>query len=93
VPQIPTMAESGLAGFDVSPWFGLFYPDKTLGSIAGRLHADARKVLSAADLKAKIADQGAEVALSESPGQFAAYVSADNLRWSNVVREGVPLNQ
>jgi tripartite-type tricarboxylate transporter receptor subunit TctC len=88
LPEVPTMAESLLPGFNVSPWFGLFYPAGTPGLIVNQLYADVTsKVLSAPDVRQKISEQGAEVASSSSRQEFAAFVAAENALWGKVVRE------
>ncbi len=88
LPEVPTMAETLLPGFNVSPWFGLFYPARTPGPIVNQLYADVTgKVLSAPDVRQKISEQGAEVAASSSRQEFAAFVTAENALWGKVVRE------
>lgn len=88
VPEVPTIAESLLPGFNVSPWFGLFYPSGTPVAIVNQLYADVvRKVLSAPDVRLKISEQGAEVAASDSKQEFAAFVAAENVLWGKVVKE------
>jgi tripartite-type tricarboxylate transporter receptor subunit TctC len=88
VPEVPTMAESVLPGFNVSPWFGLFYPIGTPGAIVDQLYTDViHKVLSAPDVRQRIAEQGAEVAPSESKKEFAAFVVKEHALWGKVVRE------
>src|SRR5690349_1526728 len=88
VPDVPAMAESVLPGFNVSPWFGLFYPSGTPAAIVDQLYADVtHKVLSAPDVRQRIVEQGAEVAPSASKKEFAAFVARENLLWGKVVRE------
>lgn len=87
MPQVPTMAESGLPGFEVKPWFGLLYPAGTPKTVVDKLYSDLRKLLATPDLRQKIAEQGAEVAFSESPRQFAAYIAAEKTLWAKVVAE------
>jgi len=88
VPDVPTMAESVLPGFSVSPWFGLFYPRGTPAAIVDQLYADViQKVLSAPDVRQRIVEQGAEVAPSASKKEFAAFVANENALWGKVVRE------
>ncbi|MBI3042619.1 MAG: tripartite tricarboxylate transporter substrate binding protein [Betaproteobacteria bacterium] len=89
MPQVPTMAESGLPGFNVSPWFGLLYPAGTPKTIVNALYSDMRKILNSPDTRQKIADQGGEPALSDSPRQFAAYVASERELWRKVVRENM----
>ena len=93
LPQVPTMSETGVAGlqgFNVSPWFGLFYPAGTPRPIVEKLFVDARKALQSPDLQTRIADQGAEAVISESPKQFAEYVAREKELWGKIVREVMP---
>lgn len=83
--DIPTMAESGLPGFDVNPWFGLMAPSSTPPELVRKLNADVREVLGNKDVVDKFAAQGAEP-LVTTPEQFAAIVKADIAKWSEVVR-------
>jgi tripartite-type tricarboxylate transporter receptor subunit TctC len=90
MPQLPTMAESGLPGFNVSPWFGLLFPAQTPRAIVNAVHADVRKVMNSGDTRQKIADQGAEAVLSDTPQNFAAFVVSERDLWRKVVRENIP---
>jgi tripartite-type tricarboxylate transporter receptor subunit TctC len=88
LPEVPTLSETVLPGFNVSPWFGLFYPAATPVAIVDRLFADATgKVLSAPDVRQRIEEQGAEVAPSASRKEFAAYVAQEKALWGKVVPE------
>lgn len=85
-PDVPTMSETLLPGFSVSPWFGFFYPAKTPNAIVDRLFADTHKhVLNAPDIRQRIIDQGAEVAPSVSKQEFAAFVAAEHAQWRKTV--------
>lgn len=85
-PSLPTVIESGFAGFDVSSWQGIVVPAGTPKPIVQRLHRDLTKVLSAPDLKARFAQYSALVALS-TPEQFGVYIREEILRWQKVARE------
>ena len=87
-PDVPTMSETLLPGFSVSPWFGFFYPAKTSTAIVDKLFADTtRQVLSAPDVRQRIIDQGAEIAPSASKQEFAAFVAAEHAQWRKTVDE------
>jgi tripartite-type tricarboxylate transporter receptor subunit TctC len=87
LPNVPTMGELGLSGMDISPWFGLFFPAKTPKAVIDRTFTDTRNILNAPEMRQKISEQGAEVALSDSPQQFATYVAAEKVRWAKIVSE------
>ncbi len=83
--DIPTVAESGYAGFDVNPWFGLFAPAATPAAVVRQLNADINATLRDPEVVAKFTATGAEVYTTE-PEQFAALLRADIAKWSEVVK-------
>ena len=85
-PDLPTVAESGLPGFDVVAWFGLFAPAGTPPAIVERLSAETRAALVAPDLRKRLIDLGAEP-LGSTPAEFAAYVDAEFRRWGAFAKE------
>jgi tripartite-type tricarboxylate transporter receptor subunit TctC len=85
-PELPTVAEAGLPGFDVVAWFGLFAPAGTPSTAIERLSAETRAALAAGDLRKRLIDLGAEP-LGSTPGEFAAYVDAEYRRWGAFVKE------
>lgn len=85
-PELPTVAELGYPGFDVSSWQGLVVPAATPRDIVQRLHRDAVKVLSSAEIKDQFAKQGAEAAPT-SPEKFGEYIRGEIARWQKVGRE------
>ena len=85
-PELPTVAESGVPGFDVVAWFGFFAPAGTPKALVDRLSAETRTALSAGDLRKRLIDLGAEP-LGSTPEEFAAYVQAEFQRWGRLARE------
>ena len=86
LPELPTLAESGLPGFDVNPWFGLFAPAATPAAIVSQLNREINELLATADLRARFAGQGA-VPLATSPAEFAALLKQDIEKWAKVVKD------
>jgi tripartite-type tricarboxylate transporter receptor subunit TctC len=84
-PELPTIAESGLAGFDISTWFGLFVPAGTPRPVVDRLHAEFTKALAAPDVREKMLNLGAEP-VGSTPEQFAAYVKAEAAKYAKLVK-------
>jgi len=84
-PELPTIAESGLAGFDINTWFGLFVPAKTPRPIVDRLHEGFVKALAQPDVREKMLALGAEP-VGNTPGQFAAYVKSEAEKYARVVK-------
>jgi len=85
-PDLPTVAESGLPGFDVAGWFGIFAPAKTPKAIVDRLAEETRKALGAADTRKRLIELGAEP-LGSSPEDFAAHVKAEYQKWGKLAKE------
>jgi tripartite-type tricarboxylate transporter receptor subunit TctC len=86
LPEVPTVAESGLPGFEVTVWFGFFAPAATPKPIIAQLNAAMVKALSAPDLKVKLAQQGAAAAPS-TPEELAAFVRSEMAKWAQVVKD------
>ena len=85
VPEIPTVAEGGVPGFEAVAWFGLFAPARTPALIIEKLHADFARVLRLPDVRQMLESQGAEV-VANSPAEFGQVVRADLERWRTVVK-------
>ena len=85
-PELPTIAESGYQGFEVTTWFGLLAPARTPAAILGKLHLETVKVLAQADARAKFADFGVE-GIGNSPDEFAAIIKSEIPKWAKVIKE------
>ena len=85
-PDIPTVAESGLPGFDAFTWFGLFAPSATPRDIVLKLQADSAAALNAGEVKTRMADQGLFVTAS-TPEQFATFLKKEVPRWAKIVKD------
>jgi tripartite-type tricarboxylate transporter receptor subunit TctC len=85
LPDVPTMAEQGYAGFS-TPWLGVFAPGKTPATIVNRLHAELEKALNSADIRQKLEQQGLEVAVSTSPA-FARQIEQELVLYGKLIRE------
>ncbi len=91
-PDVPTLAEAGVAGSEAGAWQGLMVPAKTPKPIVDRLNAEVNKALQSADIRAKLAQQGTEP-LGSTVEEYAAYIDRELQRWSRVVKEtGVTLD-
>lgn len=84
-PEIPTIAESGLPGYESVQWFGLLAPAGTPREIIARLHKESIAILRMPENIARLAADGAEVTTS-SPEEFAAFIRAENAKWAKVVK-------
>ena len=85
LPEIPTIAESGLPGFEVEGWYGVFAPAKLPKPLLTRLHTELVKILKEPDMQKIIFNQGA-TAVGNSPEDFRKYLLADMEKWKKVVK-------
>jgi len=86
MPDLPTLSEAGLAGFDANNWYGLVVPAKTPRAIIDLLNAEVSKVLHMPDVKASLFTQGLDAAPG-TPEQFGAYMKAERVKWARVIKE------
>jgi len=85
MPEVPTVAESGLPGFEASNWFGLMAPAGTPPDITAKLNAEAHKALLAPDVREKLASLGFEIQASTSQ-EFSALLKAETEKWAKVLK-------
>ena len=85
-PDLPTVAESGLAGFDVLTWYGLFAPMGTPEATVKILHTDAVKALSSKEITAKFTEQGFTL-IGNTPEQFSTFIRAEVPRWARLIKD------
>ncbi len=86
LPDLPTVAEAGLPGYEAVGWFGLLAPAKTPAAIVEKLSADANKVLAEHDVKQQMLVAGTEPS-GDTPAEFAGFIHADQSKWSRLMRE------
>jgi tripartite-type tricarboxylate transporter receptor subunit TctC len=86
MPDLPTVAEAGLAGFAVNNWCGVFVAAATPADVVTRLHAELVKALSMPDVKKRLLDSGIG-AVSNTPEQFATYIRAETTKWAKVIKD------
>ena len=85
-PQLPTVAESGVPGYDLTNWVGMFAPADTPRPIVMRLNRDMGAILNAADLKDRFRVQGLDL-VSTTPEAFGAFIRSELAKWRRVVKE------
>lgn len=86
LPDLPTLAESGVSGFDVALRYGLAAPVGTPGAVIGRLNKELNTALVSEDVKSRLATEGAE-AVPGTPEAYAADIAADEKKWGGLVRK------
>jgi tripartite-type tricarboxylate transporter receptor subunit TctC len=86
LPDVPTVAEAGLPGFEASSWFGILAPAGTPPAIVARLNAEIAKWLATPEAKEKLSKQGANAA-GGTPEDFAKHIAAETAKWAKVVKD------
>jgi tripartite-type tricarboxylate transporter receptor subunit TctC len=89
--EVPSLAESGLAGFEVLNWFGVAAPARTPPAIVSRLNAAIVKSLQLPGVREKLTSEGSEI-VGNSPQEFTTFLKRDIARWAQVIKDsGVKL--
>ena len=86
LPEVPTIAESGLPGFDATAWYSIVVPAGTPKPIIARLHTELVKILNSPDIRARLISEGADVETS-TPEELAAFVRAEIPKWAKAVKD------
>ena len=86
LPELPTISESGVPGYEASLWWGIFAPSKTPKPVIDRLNGEIHKVMASAEMKKTFADFGAEPTPT-TPEDFTAMVKKDIAKWTRVVKD------
>ena len=87
VPDLPTIAESGLPGFDLTTWFGVMVPAGTPPDIVVRLNAEIVRALNAKDMRERLRQMGAEPPVNNTPENFTAFIRAEAAKYAKVVKD------
>ncbi len=85
MPDLPTVAEAGVPGFEASSWFGVFAPAGTPKEIVAKLQTEIARILKSPEMTERLAQQGA-VAVGNTPDEFGAYVQSELVKWAGVVK-------
>ena len=85
LPEVPTVAESGVPGYESLSWSGIAVPAGTPRAVIDRLNKDLNSILAMADMRQKLAEQGAD-AIGGAPEAFAAHIRAEREKWSRVIK-------
>jgi tripartite-type tricarboxylate transporter receptor subunit TctC len=86
MPEVPTVAEAGVPGYETTAWFGLVGPARMPPDLTRRIQSDVAAALAAREVRDRLADQGLTMVAS-SPEQFGAFLSAEMARWAEVIRK------
>jgi tripartite-type tricarboxylate transporter receptor subunit TctC len=85
LPDVPSIAEAGLPGYESTQWFGVLAPAGTPRAIIDRLHKDITAGLRSAEAKQHLAGEGA-IVVASTPAEFAAYLRSETEKWARVVK-------
>ncbi len=85
-PDLPTIADSGLPGFDVTTWYGIFAPAGTPEAVLARLHSEIGRAMQTPQVREQLGGLGIDVVTSASPAAFGAYRAAEVEKWGHLVR-------
>jgi len=87
LPDVPTIAEAGVPGYEGNNWWGILAPAGTPKAVVDRLNKELSVILSSAEIQKRFLDQGAEV-VQMGPAEFGPFIAAETAKWARVVREG-----
>jgi tripartite-type tricarboxylate transporter receptor subunit TctC len=85
MPDLPTVAESGVPGYEAATWYGLLLPARMPAPIVDRLHAETVKALAVPELRERLVGQGFEP-VGSTPAEFAAYIKSEIVKWGKVIK-------
>jgi tripartite-type tricarboxylate transporter receptor subunit TctC len=86
VPDLPTVAESGVRGYSSGAWFGLLAPAATPKDVVAKLSAETARILQLPDVKPRLTELGAEP-IGNTPAQFSAHIKAEIAKWAKVIKD------
>lgn len=85
VPELPTIAESGVPGYDISTWYGLWAPTGTPADIVERLSSQVQAVMKTPEMRKRLLELGIEP-VGGTPAEFAAYQASESVKWARIVK-------
>jgi tripartite-type tricarboxylate transporter receptor subunit TctC len=85
MPDLPTLAEAGVPGYEVTGWYGVFVPAKTPRRIVLRLNAEIARILALPDVRQRLSAEGADLMVS-TPDEFAAFIRSEIAKWAKAVK-------
>ncbi len=86
MPEVPTIAEAGVPGYDATGWYGMFAPTGTPQFVIERLNAEVVKILTTPELRERLASEGA-VAVGNTPAQFDKFIRDEIGKWAKIIRD------
>ncbi len=87
IPDVPTISEAGVPGYEASQWLGFLAPAGTPKAIIDRLHKELSEILNSEETKKMLEEQGQDLAL-QGPAEFGRFMGAETVKWGKVIKEG-----
>jgi tripartite-type tricarboxylate transporter receptor subunit TctC len=87
LPDVPTMVEAGIPGYELTNWFGLMVPAKTPRDVVNRISGDIAKIMKMPDVRERLAGMAAEP-VGSTPEQFSVFLKAETAKWAKVIKDG-----
>jgi tripartite-type tricarboxylate transporter receptor subunit TctC len=85
LPEVPTIAEAGLPGYEATQWFGILAPAATPRHIIDKLYQEIARGLRSPELKERMVSEGMEI-IASTPDEFSAYIKSETDKWSGVIK-------
>jgi tripartite-type tricarboxylate transporter receptor subunit TctC len=85
-PEVPTIAESGYPGFEVTSWWGVLGPAAMPKEIVSKLNSEITRIMATADARERIGGLGADI-VTGTPEQFASYIKVEHAKWGQLIKE------
>jgi tripartite-type tricarboxylate transporter receptor subunit TctC len=86
MPEVPTIAESGVPGYELRSWYGLLAPNGTPGALVSYLNREVGGLMNAPEVKERLAADGAEAAAPNTPDEFRGVITSEIARWEKIIR-------
>jgi tripartite-type tricarboxylate transporter receptor subunit TctC len=87
MPDLPTVAESGVPGYELRSWYGLLAPNATPASLVAALNREVSQTMNAPEMKEKLAADGAEAAAPNTPEQFRKVIAGEIVKWGRLIKK------
>ena len=87
-PDIPTIAETGVPGYEVTPWYGVLAPKATTAAVANRLHGEIVNIMKSDDIKQNWKNMGIDVHFSKTPAEMGSVMQAEAAKWTKLIKDG-----
>jgi tripartite-type tricarboxylate transporter receptor subunit TctC len=87
MPDLPTVAESGLPGYELRSWYGLMAPNKTPSRLVHAINRDVSETMNLPEIKDNLAASGAEAAPANTPEEFRKFIAGETVKWGQLIRK------